>query len=184
MTARDTERGRERQREIPRWRQRNGRERMKRTQTKRPRKRESTQPYTPSSSARFTQTLTLLGRRPAVRRKPLKSGRRPRARSLAGGLRLVTEGYIRSPPLPPTLLLDLRYTPRRPPVDPRPNPVDRFLCCLPVFLRMLWKTSFFTVFRGLRRRRLAPNRAPVVSVMRAARTGLIDISWVLGTEVA
>ena len=32
----------------------------------------------------------------------LKSGRRPRARVLAGGLRLVTEGYIRSPPLPPT----------------------------------------------------------------------------------
>ena len=79
MTARDTERGRERQREIPRRRQRNGRERMKRTKTKRPRKRESTQPCTPSSSARFTQTLTLLGRRPAVRRKPLKSGRRPRS---------------------------------------------------------------------------------------------------------
>ena len=47
----------------------------------------------------------------------LKSGRRPRARSLAGGLRLVTEGYIRSPPLPPTLLLDLRYTPCRPPPE-------------------------------------------------------------------
>ena len=28
------------------------------------------------------------------------------------------------------------------------------------------------------------DRVPVVSVMRAARTGLIDISWVLGTEVA
>ena len=25
------------------------------------------------------------------------------------------------------------------------------------------------------------DRVPVVSVMRAARTGLIDISWVLGT---
>ena len=60
-------------------------------------------------------TQTQIGRRPAVRRKPHKSGRRPRARSLAGGLRLVTEGYIRSPPLPPTLLLDLRYTPCRPP---------------------------------------------------------------------
>ena len=57
----------------------------------------------------------LLGRRPAVRRKPLKSGRRPRARSLAGGLRLVTEGYIRSPPLPPTLLFDRGDTPARPP---------------------------------------------------------------------
>ena len=43
----------------------------------------------------------------------LKSGRRPRARVLAGGLRLVTEGYIRSPPLPPTLLLDRVYTPAR-----------------------------------------------------------------------
>ena len=51
----------------------------------------------------------------------LKSGRRPRARVLAGGLRLVTEGYIRSPPLPPTLLLDLAYTPARPPPDPRPT---------------------------------------------------------------
>ena len=27
---------------------------------------------------------------------PCKSGRRPRARSLAGGLRLVTEGYLRA----------------------------------------------------------------------------------------
>ena len=60
------------------------------------------------------QTLTLLSRRPAVRRKPLKSGRRPRARVLAGGLRLVTEGYIRSPP---TLLLDRGDTPCRPPVE-------------------------------------------------------------------
>ena len=49
---------------------------------------------------------SLLGRRPAVRRKPHKSGRQPRAHVLAGGLQLVTEGYIRSPPLPPTLLLD------------------------------------------------------------------------------
>ena len=49
----------------------------------------------------------------------------------------------------------------------------------------MWgKTSCFTVFRGCRRTRLSSNRAPVVSVMRAARTGLIDISWVLGTEVA
>ena len=110
MTARDTERGRERQREIPRRRQRKGRERMKKTKTKRQRKRASTQPCTPSSSARLTQTLTLLGRRPAVRRKPLKSGRRPRARVLAGGLRLVTEGYIRSRPC------------RRPFVGPRVYP--------------------------------------------------------------
>ena len=66
------------------------------------------------SSAR---TLTQIGRRPAVRRKPHKSGRRPRARVLAGGLRLVTEGYIRSPPLPPTLLLDRGDTPARPPPE-------------------------------------------------------------------
>ena len=49
--------------------------------------------------------------------EPLQSGRRPRARSLAGGLRLVTEGYIRSPPLPPTLLLDRGDTPARPPPE-------------------------------------------------------------------
>ena len=122
---------------------------MKRTKTKRQRKRESTQPCTPSSFTRFTQTLTLLGRRPAVRRKPLKSGRRPRARSLAGGLRLVTEGYIRSPPLPPTLLLSRVYTPCRPPVDPRPNPVDRSICVLRGMFKKCSKTSFFTVLRGL-----------------------------------
>ena len=65
----------------------------------------------------------LLGRRPAVRRKPLKSGRRPRARVLAGGLRLVTEGYIRSPPLPPT-------PPGRPPPESARQIFDRFLCYL------------------------------------------------------
>ena len=59
-----------------------------------------------------------------TRAKPLQSGRRPRARSLAGGLRLVTEGYIRSPPLPPTLLLDRGDTPARPPVDPRSTPAQ------------------------------------------------------------
>ena len=116
-----------------------------------------------------------------TRAKPLQSGRRPRARVLAGGLQLVTEGYIRSPPLPPTLLLDRGDTPGRPQVDLRSNPVDRFICYLLVFLRVMWKTSFFTVFRGLWRTRLSPNRAPAASVTRAARTGLIDISWVLGT---
>ena len=87
-------------------------------------------------------TQTQIGRRPAVRRKPHKSGRRPRARVLAGGLRLVTEGYIRSRPLPPTLLLDLAYTPARPPVDPRPNPVDRFICIL---RRMFKNIGFYSV---------------------------------------
>ena len=93
---------------------------------------------------------TQIGRRPAVRRKPLKSGRRPRARSLAGGLRLVTEGYIRSPPLPPTLLLDRVYTPAR--------SVSTDFCVIFMFLCRMFekgsKTSFFTVFRGLRRPRL------------------------------
>ena len=139
MTARDTERGSERQREIPRRRQRKGRERMKNTKTKRQRKRESTQPCTPSSSARFTQTLTLLGRRPAVRRKPLKSGRRPRARVLAGGLRLVTEGYIRSRPLPPTLLLDLAYTPARPP----PESARQIYMYLALDVRKMFKNIVF-----------------------------------------
>ena len=99
-----------------------------------------------------------------------------------GGLWLVTEGYIRSPPLPPTLLVDRGDTPARPPVDPRPNPVDRFICIYQVCCAGCSKTLFFTMFRGLRRPRLSPNRAPVVSVMRAARTGLIDVSWVLGTR--
>ena len=109
MTARDTERGRERQREIPGRRQRQGRERMKRTKTKRQRKRESTQPCTPSSSARFTQTLTLLGRRPAVRRKPLKSGQGPKGprpgRVLAVGISPLRRREWSPPPaadLPPT----------------------------------------------------------------------------------
>ena len=109
MTARDTERGSERQREIPRRRQRKGRERMKNTKTKRQRKRESTQPCTPSSSARFTQTLTLLGRRPAVRRKPLKSGQGPKGprpgRVLAVGISPLRRREWSPPPaadLPPT----------------------------------------------------------------------------------
>ena len=80
-------------------------------------------------------------RRPAVRRKPLKSG--PRARVLAGGLRLVTERYIRSRPLPPTLLLDRAYTPCRPPPDLRLNPVDRFICILRRMFKKCSKTSFF-----------------------------------------
>ena len=55
----------------------------------------------------------------AAPQAPAHSGRRPRARVLAEGLRLVTEGYIRSPPLPPTLLLDRGDTPCRPPPDLR-----------------------------------------------------------------
>ena len=123
-------------------------------------------------------TQTQIGRRPAVRRKlrAPATGPCPCRRPS-----VVTEGYIRSPPLPPTLLLDRGDTPGRPQVDLRSNPVDRFICYLLVFLRVMWKTSFFTVFRGLWRTRLSPNRAPAASVTRAARTGLIDISWVLGT---
>ena len=77
-----------------------------------------------------------------TRAEPLQSGRRPRARSLAGGLRLVTEGYIRSPPLPPTLLFDRGDTSARPRVDPRPNLVDRFICIL---RRMLKNIGFYSV---------------------------------------
>ena len=76
-------------------------------------------------------TQTQIGRRPAVRRKPHKSGRRPRARVLAGGLRLVTEGYIRSPPLPPTLLVDLRPTPGRPQVKSARQIFMSFIFYLP-----------------------------------------------------
>ena len=79
---------------------------------------------------------TQIGRRPAVRRKPLKSGRRPRARSLAGGLRLVTEGYIRSPPLPPTLLFDRGDTSARPRVDPRSTPAQ------------IWSTDLYVSCAG------------------------------------
>ena len=123
----------------------------------------------------------------------------PTKGSAAGGasvynLRLPTEGLrqghgpvgytLAAPAADPFVgpLVYPRSTPGRPPPDPRPNPVDRFICYLPVFLRMMWKTSFFTVFRGLRRTRLSSNRAPVVSVMRAAWTGLIDTSWVLDTR--
>ena len=140
---RERQRQRRRRQRRPRQRQRRQRQRLteKETETEtetgtetgaetdseRERERERER----GSSAR---TLTQIGRRPAVRRKPHKSGRRPRARVLAGGLRLVTEGYIRSPPLPPTLLLDLAYTPARPPPDPRPTPArirstDLYVSC-------------------------------------------------------
>ena len=106
-----------------------------------------------------------------------ESGRRPRARVLAGGLQLVTEGYIRSRPLPPTLLLDPRYTPGRPQVESG----RQIYMYLAQDVQKMFKNIVFVVFRGLRRTRLSANRVPVVSAMRAARTGLIDISWVLCT---
>ena len=63
---------------------------------------------------------------------------------------MVTEGYIRWPPLPPTLLLDRVYTPAR--------SVSTDFCVIFMFLCRMFekgsKTSFFTVFRGLRRPRL------------------------------
>ena len=74
--------------------------------------------------------------------------------------------------------------PRGDPVSTPCRPrVDRYICIWRRLFKKCSKTSFFTVFRGLRRTRLWPNRAPVASVMRA-QTGLIDISWVLGAEVA
>ena len=125
---RERQRQRRRRQRRPRQRQRRQRQRLTEketetetetgteteTETDSERERERGERERERSSAR---TLTQIGRRPAVRRKPHKSGRRPRARVLAGGLRLVTEGYIRSPPLPPTLLLDLAYTPARPPPE-------------------------------------------------------------------
>ena len=95
-------------------------------------------------------TQTQIGRRPAVRRKPHKSGRRPRARSLAGGLRLVTEGYIRSPPLPPTLLFDRGDTPARPPTKSARQiymylALDvRKMCKNIVFYRVWWPSASTT----------------------------------------
>ena len=108
-SPRERKRERERERETKRETKRE-RERDKETERQKDRETERERGTSPA------HTQTQIGRRPAVRRKPHKSGRRPRARSLAGGLRLVTEGYIRSRPLPPTLLLDLRYTPCRPQV--------------------------------------------------------------------
>ena len=40
-----------------------------------------------------------------------------------------------------------------PRVDPRPNPPDKFICILRWMFEKCSKTSFFTVFRGLRRPR-------------------------------
>ena len=164
---------RERERERERKREREREERDRERDREREREREGERQRDKERETGPSPTQTQIGRRPAVRRKPHKSGRRPRARVLAGGLRLVTEGYIRSRPLPPT--------PGIPPVDPRSNPVDGCICIYQVFCVGCSKTSCFTVFRGRRRTRLSSNRASVVSVMRAARTGLIDISWVLCT---
>ena len=60
----------------------------------------------------------------------LKSGRRPMAqavRALAGGLRLVTEGYSGVPPLPPTWGL-LGVTSGSPPTHQNPCNLRCFLC--------------------------------------------------------
>ena len=58
-----------------------------------------------SQSSRTIRQTSLLGRRPAVRRKPLNPGAGHGARVLAGACRrpsVVTEGYRRCAPLPPT----------------------------------------------------------------------------------
>ena len=89
----------------------------------------------------------------------------------------MTEGYIRSPPLPPTLLLDLAYTPCRPRVDPaRIRSTDLYVSCAGCSTHVQ-KHRFLQCFVAFG----VHDRVPVVSVMRAARTGLIDISSVLGT---
>ena len=62
--------------------------------------------YAPDSltCTRPSPTQTQVGRRPAVRRKPLNPGAGHEARALPGGPSVVTEGYRRSGPLPPTLV--------------------------------------------------------------------------------
>ena len=132
---------REREREGERQRDRETRPHQVSKERERERETETERRRERGPSPAHTQTQ--IGRRPAVRRKPHKSGRRPRARVLAGGLRLVTERYIRSRPLPPTLLLDRAYTPCRPPPDLRLNPVDRFICILRRMFKKCSKTSFF-----------------------------------------
>ena len=132
-------------------------------------------PFSPSlGSAARGVALTI--RAPATRTFPCR-------RPSVGNRRL----YTLAPPAADPFVGPRVYpvsTPCRPPPESGRQIFMSFIFYLPPWLCMMWKTSFFTVFRGLRRRRLAPNRAPVVSVMRAARTGLIDISFVLGTEVA
>ena len=74
----------------------------------------TTRTWTPTTPNGLHPTHTFhrvcFGRRPAVRRKPHKSGRRPRGRRPWHCRRpsVVTEGYIRWPPLPPT---HPRFTP-------------------------------------------------------------------------
>ena len=84
----------------------------------------------------------------------LKSGRRPlprparalalAARALAGGLRLVTEGYRGKPPQPPTPGGVTSGSPRG------HLPRTRTLVIYSVFCSWCSKTSCFTVFRGFR----------------------------------
>ena len=120
-----------------------------------------------------------IGRRPrlsgvSLLENPDATGHGPEV--LAGGLRLVTEGYIRSPPLPPTLLLDRRGDPVSTPAQIRPT--DLYVSLRWIVRKMFKNIVFYSVSWLLRR---SHDRVPVVSVMRAARTGLIDISWVSGT---
>ena len=133
-TDRQTDRERQRDRERERQRERET-ERDRETERQRPRQRDRERERGTSPA----HTQTQIGRRPAVRRKPLKSGRRPRARVLAGGLRLVTEGYIRSPPLPPTLLLDRGETPCRPP----PKSARQIYMYLALDVRKMFKNIVF-----------------------------------------
>ena len=56
-------------------------------------------------------TQTQVGRRPAVRRKPLNPGAGQEARGMPGGPSVVTEGYRGSRPLPPTLATKNGRTP-------------------------------------------------------------------------
>ena len=84
----------------------------------------------------------------------------------------------------PKVIYARRPCRRPPPPDPRPNPVDRCICNVYVSCagcsKNVQKHRFLQCFVAFG----VHDRVPVVSVMRAARTDLIDISWVLGTEVA
>ena len=119
----------------------------------------------------------------------LKSGRRPRARSLAGGLRLVTEGYIRSTA---PCRRPFCWTSRIPRVDPVSTPArirstDFYVIYILsttmvvhdveniVFYSVSWPSAEIDL-------RLTGRWWCRLCVPRL--TGLIDISFVLGTEVA
>ena len=117
---------------------------------------------------------TQVGRRPAVRRKPSNPGAGQEARGMPGGPSVVTEGYRRSHRLLPSPKRgDHRFT---------DAPVIYSVSCVcvryknTVFYRVYCAYRSTTWGKGRNAKMLCFSR--VVSVMRAGRTGLIDILWV------